>query len=292
MVSRPQAPHSSQAPPASDGYAYTRGLDYLRRRSGEHRRIATLLAEEYGPAPATKTLRVCDYGSGFGDLCNALLGRLAGCEFRALRGSVDLIDSDQRLLAYAAHELVSSGHRVRTLTPPAFFQARADYDLIVASHVLYYLSDRPGTVQAFAQKLRHDGLLAITARSASCDTFLIRSAVREAPNVVPPEPGRPRLYVADIEAMVRNAGLSTNTRTLTMTVRFPVNDVCWDDLYAGRPSTDATEFVRFVGHIPGAEPARYAGVAAVECELGARRSGDSYIINIGTSVVTGRTTGR
>jgi SAM-dependent methyltransferase len=232
---------------------------------------------------------MCDYGSGFGDLINALISALSENRLGLAKAWVDLIDSDRGLLSYAAQELLASGHRVSTFAPSDFSPVRRSYDFVVASHVLYYVSDRPALVQQFAHMLARNGLLAITARAASCDTFRIRSAVRAAPHVVPPEPGRPRLYVADVEAMVRNAGLACATHTITMGVRFPVRDVCWEDLYEGRPCNDVTEFVRFVGHIPSEQPARQAAVEAVEGELSTRRAGESYVIRIGTAVVTGRT---
>jgi hypothetical protein len=202
---------------------------------------------------------------------------------------VDVVDLDPRLLAYASEALGACGYSARKLTPKTFHQQSRRYQLILASHVLYYISDRPAAVADLAQRLTRGGQLAVILRSDACDTYSIRSAVRNAPSVVPPEPGRPRLRVADVEGMLRSVGLYPRTEQVIATFRVPVSDVRHRDLYSADPSTDATEFIRFVGHIPTTTNARSSAASAVEQELAARLDGDSYTFRIATAVVTGST---
>ncbi len=270
-------------------YAYTRGLDYLRRRSREHVAIADALTQLW---PLDEKQRpdfdLCDYGTGFGDLCVATLQALDNHFDKPVNFQIDVVDSDLSLLAYAGTALQACGFHPHKLTPHAFEEREQRYDLILASHVLYYVPDRLTAIKGLARRLRPGGQLVVILRSDACDTYIIRSAVRQAPGVVPPEPGRPRLHVNDVETMLQGAGLRQSTDEILTTFEVPVEDVRHGDLYSNAPTTDATEFIRFVGHIPASPKPRRSAVLAIEQELAKRRSRDSYVFRIATSIVTGR----
>jgi SAM-dependent methyltransferase len=276
------------APRTKSQYAYTRGLDYLRRRSLEHLTVANALTHAWPrEVGARGSLDVCDYGAGFGDLCVATLHALRRTYHDQASFRVDVVDSDPSLLGYASNALQARGYRARKLTPQAFAKERRSYDLILASHVLYYISDRPAAIANFASRLTPGGRLGVVLRSDACDTYRIRSAVRQAPGVVPPEPGRPRLRVSDVETMIRDVGLHQGTQEVVATFEVPARDVRHRDLYSNTPTTDATEFIRFVGHIPTTSNARHSAASVVEQELDKRLCRDAYVFRIATSIVTG-----
>ena len=117
--------------------------------------------------------------------------------------------------------------------------------------MLYYIRDRGALVTHLANRLTSGGALSIVIRSETCVTYHVRSVMRAATSGA----GRtqpataPRVTCGGVAAAMRAAGLRVNAASVDFDVCLPTRELLFQDLVTGTPSTDATEFLRFMGHV-------------------------------------------
>lgn len=290
---RTERDRANRVAPRPQGYPYSQGLDYLRRESEEHillsRHIERHWLTSFSSAPG-RALHACDYGTGFGDVGRGVFSAISARTGAALR--VDLVDTDPQLLAYSASTLSQSGHlSVRSLAPTHFVTSRRHYDFLLASHVLYYVADRKALVALLIRRMRKHGQLSLVLRSDRCDTFRIRSAIRRATEVTSgPSTSRPpasRITASSVANQMRRAKLAVTLSTLPFRLAIPVDAVRADELLLPHSPSEATEFVRFLGHLQCGRSNQEALAVLID-ELDTRRDGDHYQFNFEDTIITGR----
>lgn len=270
------------------GYPYSRGLDYLRRHTPEHTAVAHRIIDHwFGETPREGGLRLCDYGAGFGDLSHAVLDGVAAKEPPASVNSVTTIDRDARLADFAARRLRNRAGEALLVRAGTQLDPRDGcFDLVLAAHVLYYVSDRAAVVSRLATQLGRAGALTIVIRADTCDTFAIRSALRGSERTPGDQVATPRVTDASVKAMLAGAGLRLRHSTVALRLTVPRCNVRLDDLLQHRPSTDETELLRFLGHFD-AQRHGDASATVFAAELDRRLEAGRYAFDLRTSVITG-----
>jgi hypothetical protein len=236
----------------------------------------------------SRALHVCDFGSGFGDIADSLLANLANATLSPSACALDLVDSDERLATYAERRLSAVPWvAARAVTPDQFFASPLKYDAIFGAHVLYYLTDRSRAISILANRLSTRGILSLIVRSERCATFAIRTTVRTIEDDREDPPARPpritdNMIAIDLAAL----GLAVSVESLKSAVRVPKRDVDFAALYTGDPSTEATEFIRFLAHFPLGALIDPVKVSAVLDHLDAWLTADEYVLNLESTVIT------
>ncbi len=277
------------------GYLYAQGLDYLRRFSGENAVLTTQLLKDWRAGlstPRCESLSICDYGSGFGDLMLQLVARFGvmaplGTSFR-----IDLVDDDIDLRDYAASTIRRIASVEATpLSSQEFSASMARYDLILASHVFYYIEDRSALLHRLISRLRPGGKISVVLRADDCATFMVRSAIRNATSEATARarqgPARARITATGIENQMKRSLLDVHTAQRTFRLNVPRADVQIADLYSSAPSSEATEFVRLLGHLPTRGSLNPKVVDTLLSELDSRVDGDNFAFRLSDCVVTG-----
>jgi hypothetical protein len=177
--------------------------------------------------------------------------------------------------------------RARSLSAREFAADDLVQDLILAAHVLYYVEDRHGVLMTLAGRLRPGGALSVVLRDQSCVTFGLRTAMRNAVGGDQTPKGAPtRITAAGAQSTMAEAGLSVRSEAFTFEIRIPASEVRYDDLVRVGPTSDETEFLRFLGHIDGAATDSRAVRAFVD-ELQKCERGGYLTLRFVDSVITG-----
>ncbi|MDQ3756735.1 MAG: class I SAM-dependent methyltransferase [Actinomycetota bacterium] len=265
-------------------YPFARGLDYLVRTSDSHDSLREqILADWWRTLDASidRPFEVLDYGTGFGDLLWAIV---AEAQHRGTVRPMALAvhDTDARLAAYAVRRFENLP---RTSVRNRLSEEEGgQFDAVLASHVLYYVADRPGLVQHLAGYTKPGGITTFVLRSTRCDTYAIRSLLIEATA----DHDRPPRIEADLVLEVlSDCGIVPAVSSVTSTLRIPVDEVSFDHLVRGHPSSDATEAVRFVAHLSTKRPPHPAAVPALRSALRQRQVGAHYQLALVDDVISG-----
>jgi hypothetical protein len=281
-------------------YPYLRGLDHLRALSGEAEVLAKSLAEIWRSSAVGKdSLAVCDFGCGFGDLTLGILSHLRPTEIQNV--TVDLIDKDQAL-ADSARCLLErqTGVRAVASTPDHLFTRGGSYDLILASHVLYYVADRGRLITSLLDHIAWGGTVCFVLRAEQCDTFKIRSAVRSAEGpcagpasqrVTPATragPASQRVTPATVVDVAEAYGASASVNEIELNVEMDFDGSELADAFSRGPVSLGAEMIRLLAHLPASGVVTGSVKARLEDELCARREGRILRLKLIDSIVVVR----
>lgn len=267
-------------------YPYLRGLEYLRELSNEEEELATTLVALWRPRiEAAGTVSVCDFGSGFGDLALRTLSCL-GEAYPSTVMRIELVDAEPALAEHARLLLERElGFPTTSWGTHEFFVSDSRFDLILASHVLYYVQDRAALIAALLRRLNSGGLASFVIRAERCDAFKVRSAMRAVERPGSTRHRSPRVTAESIRERVEGEGLSVLITEREMEVVLPAEILDVERAFRPGPASPAQEFIRFLFHISPNTPAvEYE--RCVEEEIAARRDDRWVRFSLVDAVVT------
>jgi SAM-dependent methyltransferase len=293
MAVTERGPSRQQALRAHSPYPYLQGLDYLRAHSTEQEALAETVGGLWGPTalnkPPNSRLRICDYGCGFGDLILDVLSRLSPRP-RGGHLDIELVDINPPVARHAGR-LLEARLPASTIasTPKRFFRSVGNFDLILASHVLYYVRDRDGVVAALLKRLNPGGTASVVLRSELCDTFAIRSAIRSA---TPPAQrsgwiSTKRVTSGGVASVIDSHALEVTTCTRHSEIRVPAEEVDLSELGSTGPVRPAAELIRLIAHIPPGTLVADSVTDALRRELHSRLDGSTYRFALADEIVSG-----
>lgn len=230
----------------STNYRYTTGASQLSMRAPEHILLAERIASDWRTTEgfAASPPAICDYGTGDGTLTDLILSLLSPVKPADI--SADLVELDSQLLSRARLKLAKSAGAITTISPAEFYKSSTRYSHILASHVLYYVDDRGGLVDELIRHLRPNGILSIVLRSETCDTYLIRSRIREASKTADL---RPRITTALVKQWLTGAQLDLTTTTIKFHLDLRIDEADLRGLVQREVHSPIVELLRFIGHV-------------------------------------------
>lgn len=288
MVLRPEygRPETVAHGPA-DSYPYIRGLDHLRDLSQENEALARSVAESWlRTAEGASHLRVCDFGSGLGDLILSTLSKPLFGQARKI--DIELVDSDL-MLAEHAGALVKRelGACARSTTPDRFLADDRAYDLILAAHVLYYVKSRSSLIASLLNRLAPGGSACFVVRSEECDTYKIRSAVRPTQARDAGMPIR-RVTPDSVVQTIERHGYSAHLRKEELEVLMPIDDSSIDEALSSGAVSLTAEVIRLLAHVVPGDEASSEFRRSLENELAARSHGGILCLALTDTIISVR----
>jgi trans-aconitate methyltransferase len=228
------------------GYRFTKEYAlYVKKtnqKSALARTIASLLSRRRVP------LSICDLGCGDGALLRSLISRIGGARVRDVT-LVDMTPSLLRLATLNVRNVVKcpvKAHLAR-IEEWIITQRNVAWDVILASHVLYYMRARTEALRQWADCLSPHGLLVVVARFPDDDSFQIRRICRTASA----RKGGRVLGLHETLKSIANAGLEYRVHSSRAYILLPEGDV---RLFVSRGSKVPLEhnvtarLIKFIGH--------------------------------------------
>lgn len=215
-----------QADDSCEGFVSTPGsvvefseleaFDFFREHSDEKEKLVDLLFDFLNRVlPKTRPMDFLDIGPGDGSLVFMLLERLASLNHAA---DVSLVEPNRTLGNAAVAKLrpLSIAPVVLLHRSPEMFQKT--YDVILASHVLYYVEDVVEEIWKLYAHLGKSGVFLATLSDENSDITKLGQYYR----VVAGKPKKPGLRTsAQIRVALSEIGLPYGIKTVRSRLRFP-----------------------------------------------------------------------
>ncbi len=287
MKTKGRATEALQGPhPMGLRYAFTDGLEIMERLLPESQLVADQLRIEWHQDGSGER-SLLDFGAGRGLLAQEVVQRSKG-DPRAVTNYVAL-DTDARLASHAALRAAElSGLRSETIRADLFGSNQRVFDLILASHVLYYLPEtaRLPLLELLSTRLSDRGKISVILRAENCFTFKAGTVLRTAN----PRSGRSehRITIRECAQLLRAMGLAVSIRSVSMTADISLDEVeKWANGAKYPDGVGGSPLLRMLLHSKRGEARTEAEIESLNSLLQRFRKGSSYVVPLRTEILTG-----